>query len=250
VEGNKIELELFFRDQWPKMYATIERLDSDVAPVSSLYNILSYTRAAYNGLNLIQTFAANSILQRKLSPSAEIIMMTRPYKIKVFSASAFVVFLQLFFSFFFMATFAPLAFYLVYSLAKERESGLRQKLFDNGLGRVTHFFSWLICYTVLNLVLTTLYVSLMRPSAFEKDEYLMFYLLVFLAVQSLFSFVWAVQSVASSAKTAVFITAFFFFLSHIVAASIDQPDGAFDLGAKRRAALLPLAAIKITWDCY
>ena len=59
---NKYELEVYFRDSWPKMYETIERLDQEMAPISSGPNIQAYTKSAYNGINLLQVFAANSIL--------------------------------------------------------------------------------------------------------------------------------------------------------------------------------------------
>lgn len=50
---NKYEIELYFRDQWPKMYSTVERLDLDPSPTTDAANLLAYTRQAYNGLNMM-----------------------------------------------------------------------------------------------------------------------------------------------------------------------------------------------------
>lgn len=59
---NRYELEWFYRDSWPTMYATGLRLDRKVEPMSSASILLGYTRVAYNGINMMQVFAANSIM--------------------------------------------------------------------------------------------------------------------------------------------------------------------------------------------
>ena len=64
------------------MYTTLLRQDQEAAPISNGLNLLGYARAAYNGVNMIQVFAANSIMQRRLQPDAQILLMTVPYKIK------------------------------------------------------------------------------------------------------------------------------------------------------------------------
>ena len=59
---NSYELEWLYRDQWPMMYTTLLRHDKDPTPISNDNVLLGYSRAAYNGLNMMQVFAANSIL--------------------------------------------------------------------------------------------------------------------------------------------------------------------------------------------
>lgn len=89
-------------------------------------NIFGYTRAAYNGLNLLQIFAANSIMQRKFeSPDAEIIMMTLPYKIDTLVTNPYNLLVGGLTGFYFVVTLLPLVYYTTYSIAKEKETGLR-----------------------------------------------------------------------------------------------------------------------------
>ena len=78
-EKNRYELEWLYRDTWPNMYTTGLRLDRNAEPMSNYNILLGYSRAAYNGLNLMQIFTANSIMQRRLTPEAEIVMFTVPY---------------------------------------------------------------------------------------------------------------------------------------------------------------------------
>jgi len=118
---NKYELELYSRDTWPAMYQAIPRLDMEAAPVSNAPQILDYTRQAYNGMNLIQIFAANSILARKVSPEAEIIMMTVPFKIGPFIADSFPLIVVAFKSFFLLIIIVPVVFYFAYGLGREYE---------------------------------------------------------------------------------------------------------------------------------
>ena len=48
------------------MYVTQLRLDLEAAPNDNNLLMLGYSRSAYNGPNMMQVFAANSILQRQL----------------------------------------------------------------------------------------------------------------------------------------------------------------------------------------
>lgn len=44
------------------MYATMLRTDLEITPIDTNPILLGYSRAAYNGINMMQIFAANSIL--------------------------------------------------------------------------------------------------------------------------------------------------------------------------------------------
>lgn len=123
---NKFELELYQRTAWPTIYRTMEWNLEDAANMNSGPNIFGYTRAAYNGLNLLQIFAANSIMQRKFeSPDAEIIMMTLPYKIDTLVTNPYNMLVGGLTGFYFVITLLPLVYYTVYSIAKEKETGLQ-----------------------------------------------------------------------------------------------------------------------------
>ena len=165
-EKNKFELEMFFREAWPIMYATMLRSDREVAPVTNAYTVLGYTRTAYNGLNLMQVFTANTIMQRYLDPDAEVVMMTIPYKMKLYETSPFKVMANAFTVFYFMVTLVPLVFYFIYSLAREKESGMKDLLIRSGLNHFVHFFSWLIHYTIISLAITLFYLLTMFPILF------------------------------------------------------------------------------------
>jgi hypothetical protein len=70
---------MFYRDQWPYMYTLMVRQDKTSTPIDPGDDLMAYSRTVYNGVNYMQVFAANSIMQRKLTPEAEILMMTRPF---------------------------------------------------------------------------------------------------------------------------------------------------------------------------
>ena len=44
------------------MYQSIDRLDSALSPAANGPDILSFNKQAYNGLNLMQVLAANSLM--------------------------------------------------------------------------------------------------------------------------------------------------------------------------------------------
>ena len=203
------------------MYSTIERLDSEMALVTSSAGLIPYTRFAYNGVNLMQVFAANSILARQVGPEAEIIMMTVPFRNPVFTTWIYIIIVVSILAFFFMLAFAPLVFYTAVALAKDKESGLERVMQENGLSRWIHFLSWLIFYTGVNLVLSLLYAILMVDSVYLHCSFMLVFMMVFLALESLFSFVWALQPLANTPKMAVFVTAFFFFASFVFSSAFD-----------------------------
>jgi len=85
----------------------------------------------------------------------------------------------------------PFVYYTAYSIAREKETGLQKTLFANGLNRVTHFVSWFVHYTVINLCISLFYTILMKPIVFMNDSFGLIFLLVFVSVESLFALVWA-----------------------------------------------------------
>ena len=94
------------------MYVTQLRTDLEAAPNNNNLLMLGYSRAAYNGPNMMQVFAANSILQRQLQdPEAQIVMFTIPYPIMLYKTSALNVMVRAFTSLYFFVTVIPLVVY-------------------------------------------------------------------------------------------------------------------------------------------
>lgn len=77
----------------------------------------------------MQIFAANSILQRRIGPEAEIIMMTVPFKMKEMKMDSFPLLVDSFMSFFYFITYLPLIIYMAFAMAKENETGFQQLQF-------------------------------------------------------------------------------------------------------------------------
>ena len=71
----------------------------------------------------MQVFAANAIMKRKVSPDAEIIMMTVPFKGDEIVTDSYKVLVEAFTYFFFFATILPLVFFTAFALAEEKEAG-------------------------------------------------------------------------------------------------------------------------------
>ena len=141
---------------------------------------MSYTRTAYNGVNLMQIFAANTILQRKMPDSdPEIMMMTVPYRAPLFTTSSYKIAVSYFMSFWVIISVMPLVLYTTYRMAYEKETKMKQTLIANGLNPVIHFLSWLIHYTVINGVLSLLVVLCIKFSVFKNDGFILLYIVVF-----------------------------------------------------------------------
>ena len=165
-DQRRYEIEWLYRDQWPMMYATLLRTDLDPAPVDNWQLMLGYSRSAYNGINMMQVFAANSILQRRLSPDAEIVLFTVPYKIPLLTTSPYNTMIRLVNGLYFALTALTLVFYMTFALAREKEAGLRKLLIDNGLNPFVSLAAWFIQYTLSNVVITLTYVVAMKAVAF------------------------------------------------------------------------------------
>ena len=165
-------------------------------------------------------------------------------------ADSFLMLVVAFCSFFQFMALLPLTFYFAIALAREKEVGFTQRLFESGLSRITHFFSWLLYYTVLNVLFSLCYTLALKNSIYVKDEFRLIFLLTFLAVESIFSFVWALRTLSNSTRTAIVVTAFAVFASFYLSFASDQLNGILDHDLKRRFALSPLTAIKNTVDTY
>ena len=127
---------------------------------------------------------------------------------------------------------------------------MTQRMFESGLSRITHFFSWLLLYTFLSLLLAILYTVAFKKYVYGEDEFSMIFLLTFLGLESLFSFVWALRTLTSTTRTAIIVTSFAFFASYYLSYASDQLEGVLDYDLKREVALSPLTAIKNTVDTY
>ena len=147
-----------YRDTWPTMYATGLRMDLEAEPMSNNNILLGYTRVAYNGINMMQVFAANSIMQRRLNPEAEIVMFTVPYKVPLERTSALNVMVNAYIGAFTMFIIVPIAFYIVYKIGMEKETGMLKLLRHNGLNPIMHFLAWFLYYSVLNFAVTLIFV--------------------------------------------------------------------------------------------
>ena len=180
---DKYEIEWLYRDQWPEMHMTQLRMDQDAAPYDNYLVMLGYSRAVLNGPNMFQVFAANSILQRQLqNPEAEIVMFTIPYQIMLYKTSPLNVMVKAFMSLYFFVTVLPLVVYTTMQVAREKESGMRQLMFDNGLSPVIHFVSWLLFYSVLNLIISIIYVASMGAIVYKNDSWTLLFIVVFLSI--------------------------------------------------------------------
>ena len=141
---------------------------------------------------MMQVFAANSLMQRQLTPEAQLVMFTVPYKIKTFATSPLAVAVLAFNAIFFLFTLVPLVFYTAYSISKEKESGMRYDLTSNGLNLFTHFLSWLLHYSLSSFLISIFYTIGMRIVVFEDSSFMLIFTLVFFGFMSFFGLIWAV----------------------------------------------------------
>ena len=89
---------------------------------------MGYARGAYNGINIMQVFAANSIMQRDLQPDAQVMMFTMPYLIPTTLTSPILVMVKAYLNVYMMGVSVPLTFYVVYAIGMEKETGMRDLL--------------------------------------------------------------------------------------------------------------------------
>ena len=100
-----------------------------------------------------------------------------PYK-----TSPLNVMVQSFTSLYFFVTALPLVIYTTMQVAREKETGMRQLMFSNGLNPAIHFFSWLLFYTVINLIITIFYVAAMGAIIYKEDSWLLLFIVAFLSI--------------------------------------------------------------------
>jgi len=176
--------------------------------------------------------------------------MSVPYKGEVFSVDPFLLLVQALTGFYFIVSIVPLVYYTAYSIAREKETGLRKTLLDNGLNRVTHFLSWFVHFTIVNLCISLFYTLLMKPIVYMNDSFGLIFLLVFVSVESLFALVWALQPLSQTKRMAMFILTFAFFLSLQVTQTVIQRFPKIPNENKMSAAWSPITVIKLTFDTY
>ena len=124
------------------------------------------------------------------------------------------------------------------------------RLFENGLGRLTHFLTWLVQYTILNIIISLLYALHINKWVFAEDSFGCIFLTSFLALESLFAFVWALRPLSNTPRMAMIVTGFCSFLSFALSYASDQKEGVLDLSTRKSYALSPFTAIKNTLDTY
>jgi len=213
----------------------------------SNYNILlGYTRAAYNGLNLMQVFTANSIMQRRLGPEAEIVMFTVPYQIPTEKTSPLNVMVGAYLAPFTMFVMVPLGIYVAYKIGQEKETGMKALLRKNGMNPVAHYLSWLLIYSFLNVIVTFIYALSLKLVVFEEDSFGLLFLLIFLGTESVFGLVWAVQSFTSTSKMAFFTFGFFYWFSYHASFLANQAEPVIETSVQQIIALAPVGAVKMT----
>ena len=94
-------------------------MDEDPEGIGSFPKIGHFMNIALNGLNHLQVFAANSLLIRRLSPDAEISMISMPMLTPPFEMSFFPIIVWQFVSLFWLMILVPLMVYLAYTLGRE-----------------------------------------------------------------------------------------------------------------------------------
>ena len=172
--------------------------------------------------------------------------MTVPFKGEEIVTDSYKVLVEAFTYFFFFATILPLVFFTAFALAEEKEAGFQRRIFYNGLNTFSHFASWLVLYTVLAITLALLYTAANKTLIFPDDDFGLVFLFTFVAVESLFSFVWMLRNFTQTSRMAMIVTLFFIFMSIMFKDANDQPDTPLSYNFKRFLGLSPLTAIKWT----
>ena len=83
---------------------------------------------------------------------------------------------------YFLFILMPLVIHFSSVLAREKETGMKQKLLASGLSPVIHFLSWLLHYTAINLFVTFIYVVALKISVFKEDSFALLFLMTFTAL--------------------------------------------------------------------
>ena len=76
----------------------------------------------------------------------------------------------------------PLVIHFSGVVAREKETGIKQKLLANGLSPVIHFLSWLLHYTVISLFVSFIYVIALKISVFKEDSFALLFMMTFTAL--------------------------------------------------------------------
>ena len=87
----------------------------------------------------------------------------------------------------------PLGFYIAFSIGKEKETGMKHLLQKNGMNPIAHFLSWLLKYSLLNLIITFIYTLGLKLVIFTDDSFGLLLIMFFVGFESIFGLIWAVQ---------------------------------------------------------
>ena len=143
-------------------------------------------------------------------------MFTVPYKVDLEKTSALRVIVNAYLSAFTMFSIMPLAFFFAYKIGREKETGMRRLLRSNGLNPIVHFLSWLLQYTVLNFAVTIIFTVGLGQVIFTDDSFGLLFVILFLASQSIFGLVWALQPFTKTGRMALLTFGFTFWLGYYI----------------------------------
>ena len=148
-------------------------------------------------------------------------LFTVPYKVFEQKASPKNVLINSFNSLYFLLIVIPFLTHISIAVVREKETGMRRLMMASGLNPVIHFISWLLHYTIINIFVSLLYTLALKISVFKEDSISLMFIIVFMAMQSFFGFIWCLQPFINSSKMAFFIVGFFVLLSQTMSYIVD-----------------------------
>ena len=108
--------------------------------------------------------------------------MTVPFKNFELISSAANSFVLNYNTTYFLFILMPLVIHFSIVVAREKETGMKQKMLASGLNPVVHFLSWLLHYTFVSLFVSLIYVIALKISVFKEDSFGVLYLMTFFAL--------------------------------------------------------------------
>lgn len=169
------------RDSWPGVYTGTVSPWEDASPTNLdivLPDFLTITRNGF--LNLI-SIMGNVLLQRKTDNfDAEMLYTVMPFKPKQLVLNPFLIVLLDFFVVTLLISSIPFMLLFTYTILKAKEVGLKHRVQLLGVSESTYLLSWLLTFTIINCIMTTLYTVLMYFILFSICSFIFLWLMTFL----------------------------------------------------------------------
>ena len=147
-------------------------------PYASQPDLDAYTRFQHNGFVFYNTIIANQILMNESQNwNALINMVLQPLPTETNVADPFISGLAILLPLFLLLAYIPPVYNMTFKIVREKESRAKETMRIMGMTDLPYWLSWLVFYTVINTIVSTLAWVCLLPAVINYSQ--PFYIWIF-----------------------------------------------------------------------